>query len=53
MQTSESEWQFFIVRYVYTYEEFVFLTEATAVEQNNSDRTKTQVLKRRIKRTSK
>ncbi len=28
----------FIARYVYTYEEFVFMTEATAVQQN--DRTK-------------
>ncbi len=25
---------------VYTYEEFVFLTESTAVKQNNSDQTK-------------
>ncbi len=30
----------FIARHVYTYEEFVFMTEATAVQQNNSDRTK-------------
>ncbi len=30
----------FIARYVYTYEEFVFLTEATTVQQNDSDRTK-------------
>ncbi len=30
----------FIAWYVYTYEEFVFLTEATAVQQNDSDRTK-------------
>ncbi len=30
----------FIVRYVYTYQEFVFVTEATAVQQNDSDRTK-------------
>ncbi len=30
----------FIARYVYTYEEFVFVTEATAVQQNDSDRTK-------------
>ncbi len=30
----------FIVRYVHTYKEFVFVTEATAVQQNNSDRTK-------------
>ncbi len=30
----------FIARYVYTYEEFVFMTEATAVQQNDSDRTK-------------
>ncbi len=27
----------FIARYVYTYEEFVFMTEATAVQQNDSD----------------
>ncbi len=31
----------FIARYVYTYEEFVFVTEATAVQQNDSDRTNT------------
>ncbi len=31
----------FIARYVYTYEEFVFVTEAAAVQQNDSDRTKT------------
>ncbi len=30
----------FIARYVYTYEEFVFVTEATAMQQNDSDRTK-------------
>ncbi len=30
----------FIARYVYTYEELVFVTEATAVQQNDSDRTK-------------
>ncbi len=30
----------FISRYVYTYEEFVFVTEATAVQQNDSDRRK-------------
>ncbi len=30
----------FIARYVYTYEEFVFVTEASAVQQNDSDRTK-------------
>ncbi len=28
----------FIARYVYTYEEYVFVTEATAVQQNDSDR---------------
>ncbi len=39
----------FIARYVYTYKEFVFVTEATAVQQNGSVRTKTQ----KIKRTSK
>ncbi len=27
----------FIARYVHTYEEFVFVTEATAVQQNDSD----------------
>ncbi len=30
----------FIARYVYKYEEFVFVTEASAVQQNDSDRTK-------------
>ncbi len=35
----------FIARYVYTYQEFVFVTEATAVQQNDSDRTKTQIIK--------
>ncbi len=30
----------FIARFVYTYEEFVFMTEATAVQQNDSDKTK-------------
>ncbi len=41
----------FIARYVYTYEEFVFMTEATAMQQNDSDRTKkTQIIKRRIKK---
>ncbi len=39
----------FIVRYVYTYEEFVFMTEAIAVQQNDSDRTKTQIIKRTSK----
>ncbi len=28
----------FIARYVYTYEEYVFVTEATAVQQIDSDR---------------
>ncbi len=43
----------FIARYVYTYEEFVFVTEASTVQQNDSD--KTQLIKRIIKknRTSK
>ncbi len=40
----------FIAWYVYTYEEFVFATEATAVQQNDSDRTKTQIIKRIIKK---
>ncbi len=30
----------FIGRYVYTYEEFVFMTEPTAAQLNDSDRTK-------------
>ncbi len=34
----------FIARYVYTYEELVFVTEVIAVQQNNSDRTKTQII---------
>ncbi len=34
----------FITRYVYTYEEFVFVTEATAVQQNDSE-SKTQIIK--------
>ncbi len=29
----------FIARYVHTYEEFVFVTEATAVQHDDSDRT--------------
>ncbi len=36
---SESEIAF-IARYVYTYEAFVFVTEASTVQQNDSDRTK-------------
>ncbi len=40
----------FIAWYVYTYEEFVFATEATSVQQNDSDRTKTQIIKRIIKK---
>ncbi len=40
MSISESEWPL-LTRYVYTYEEFVSVTEATAVQQNDSDRTKT------------
>ncbi len=36
-------------RYVYTYETFFFVTEATAVQQNVSDRTKTRIIERRIK----
>ncbi len=43
----------FIARYVYTYKEFVFVTEATAVQQNDSDRTKTQIIKEELKITSK
>ncbi len=30
----------FIARYIYRYEEFVIVTEATAAQQNDSDRTK-------------
>ncbi len=30
----------FIARYVYTFEEFVFVIEATAVQQIDTDRTK-------------
>ncbi len=30
----------FFARYVYTYEEIVFTTEATAAQQNDCDRTK-------------
>ncbi len=30
----------FIARYVYTYKKFVFMTEATTVQQKDSDRTK-------------
>ncbi len=30
----------FIARYGYTYEEFVLVTEASTVQQNDSDRTK-------------
>ncbi len=39
----------FIARYVYTYEEFVFMTEASTVQQNDSDRTKTQIIKEELK----
>ncbi len=39
----------FIARYVYTYEEIVFITETTAVQQNDIDRTKTQIIKRTSK----
>ncbi len=40
----------FMARYVYSYELFVFVTEATAVQQKDGDRTKTQIIKRRIKK---
>ncbi len=30
----------FIARYVYTYKEFVYVTEATTLQQNDSERTK-------------
>ncbi len=42
----------FIARYVYTYKEFVFVKEASTVQQNDSDMTKTQIIKK-LKRTSK
>jgi len=42
----------FIARYVYTYKEFVFVKEASTVQQNDSDMTKTQIIKKLI-RTSK
>ncbi len=35
---SESEWA--LLPGIYTYEEFVFMTEATAAQQNDCDRTK-------------
>ncbi len=35
----------FIASYVYTLEEFVIVTEAIAVQQNDRDRTKTQIIK--------
>ncbi len=38
----------FIARYVYTYEEFVFVTEAIEVQQKDSDRTKTQIKKEQV-----
>ncbi len=41
----------FIARHVYTYKEFVFVTEATAVQHNGSDSTKTQIIKEELKRT--
>ncbi len=34
------------MRYVYKYEEFVFMTEAIAVQQNDSDKT-TQIIKKK------
>ncbi len=40
----------FIARYVYTYKEFVFVTEATAVQQNDSDKIKTQIIQIWIKK---
>ncbi len=44
----------FIAMYVYTYEELVSVTEATAAKQNDSDRTKKNTdSKRRIKNKSK
>ncbi len=36
----------FIARYVYTYEEFVLVTEASTVQQNDSDWTKTKIVKK-------
>ncbi len=46
---SESE-SAFIARYVYTYEEFVFVTEASTVQQNDSDRTKNTDNKKKNKK---
>ncbi len=40
----------FIARYVYTYEEFVFVTEASTVQQNDSDRTKNTDNKKKNKK---
>ncbi len=40
----------FIARYVYTFEELVFVTEATAVQKIDTDRTKTEIIKRRMKK---
>ncbi len=34
----------FTARYVYTCKEFVFVTEASTVQQNDSDGTKTQII---------
>ncbi len=39
----------FIARYVYTYEEFVFVTEASTVQPNDSDRTKNTDIKKKKK----
>ncbi len=39
----------FIGGYVYTYEEFVFVAEATTVQKNDSDRTKKHIIKRTSK----
>ncbi len=39
----------FIARYVYIYDEFVFVTEASTVQQNDSDRTKTQIINKNKK----
>ncbi len=44
MLKSGSEWAF-IARYVYTFEEFFFMTEVSTVQQNDSDRTKNSDIK--------
>ncbi len=49
MLKSGSEWAF-IARYVYTFEEFVFVTEVSTVQQNDSERTKNSDKKNKNKK---